>query len=95
MDNWCYNNSFVMKSYLENNIKKYIENKMILIAIGKEIVFEYSDNFYKMDKNSHNIDRWILFKEYHNSKYIKMYNKYEVTEPTRDGRIDMIVKKQV
>lgn len=36
-----------------------LSENFILCAIGKEVIFEYQDNFNKLLNSSHNIDIWI------------------------------------
>lgn len=69
-DKFCYTIWFNSPKYdttenydqlIENFIlfaKKLIAN-FILCAIGKEVIFEYQDNFNMLLNNSHNIDIWI------------------------------------
>ena len=62
-------------------LKLIVENMIVnidLIAIGKEIVFDYDDDFEEMDKKSHNIDTWIIPEKLLKNGNIKTYHKYNI-----------------
>ena len=40
-------------------IKQEIKSDFLMCAIGKEVIFEYQNNYASLFKKSHNIDVWI------------------------------------
>lgn len=71
-DKFCYTMWFNQEKYeLESEYHKLIEaviifisqrikNQLNLCTIGKEVVFEYQDDYNELFASSHNIDIWIV-----------------------------------
>lgn len=80
----CYDD--IMNDLLQFIFKNIIED-IYLIAIGRETLFDYDEDFWKMDKKSHNIDTWIISEKFLGDKSITTYHEYDIQK--------RIIKKNV
>lgn len=74
-----------------------VENMMDdidLIAIGKEIVFDYDEDFEQIDKKSHNIDTWIVAEKFLKNKNIKTYHEYDIQKTIVGKNVIFIMSLQ-
>lgn len=79
----------IKKNLLElicNNGKEDI----CLIAIGKEILFEFDEDFLKMDKKSH-VEVWIISENYFKGKNITTYHEYDIQKRKTDKSVIYIL----
>lgn len=81
-------------NYLLQLIVKNMMDDIDLIAVGKEIVFNYDGDFEQIEKKSHNIDTWIVTKRFLNNIDIKTYHKYDIKEKKVGGDIIFIMSLQ-
>lgn len=79
----------IKKNLLElicNNGKEDI----CLIAIGKEILFEFDEDFLKMDKKSH-VEVWIISENYFKGKNITTFHEYDIQKRKIDKSVIYIL----
>lgn len=95
---WFNQKNELYKDIIDSLLRTIIENMINdidLIAIGKEIVFYYDEDFEQADKKSHNIDTWIITEGYFNNKDIKTYNKYHIKKESVKKNVLFIMTRRI
>ncbi|MDE7425556.1 MAG: hypothetical protein K2N51_17995 [Lachnospiraceae bacterium] len=87
----CYDD--IMNDLLQLIFKNIIED-IYLIAIGREILFDYDDDFLKMDKKSHSIDTWIISEKYFRNKCITTYHEYDIQKRIIEKNVIFVMSLQ-
>lgn len=90
MEKECYD---IMNDLLQFIFKNMIEDTY-LIAIGRETLFDYNEDFWKMDKKSHGIDIWILSEKFLGDKSITTYHEYNIHKIIIDKNVIFIMSLQ-
>lgn len=74
-------------------IKQEIKNKFVLCAIGKEVVFDFQNDYTRLFKTSHNIDIWINMDIELTDTILQKYEKFTVDNYTvlKKRNIDIIL----
>lgn len=67
--------------YLSSNM---LNDEIKLCAIGKETIFRYAENLYKMVDMSHNINIWILDKNIYQEECFDKYKIYSLENYSYD-----------
>lgn len=83
----------IMNDLLQLIFKNIIED-ISLIAIGREILFDYDKDFWKMDKKSHSIDTWIISEKFWGNKCITTYHKYDIQIRIIEKNVIFIMSKR-
>lgn len=83
----------IKKNLLELICKNRIED-ICLIAIGKETQLEFDEDFWEMDKKSHNIDVWIISENFFRCKNITTYHEYDIQKRKIDKSVIFILSLQ-
>ncbi|MBD5089468.1 MAG: hypothetical protein HDT30_11800 [Clostridiales bacterium] len=87
----CYDD--IMNDLLQLIFKNIIED-IYLIAIGREILFDYDKDFWKMDKKSHGIDTWIISEKFLGDKSITTYHEYDIQKRIIEKNVIFIMLKR-
>ena len=87
----CYDD--IINDLLQFIFKNIIED-IYLIAIGREILFDYDDDFLKMDKKSHSIDTWIISEKYFRNKCITTYHEYAIQKRIIEKNVIFVMSLQ-
>ena len=74
-------------------LKQEIKNKFVLCAIGKEVVFDFQNDYTRLFKTSHNIDIWINMDIELTDTILQKYEKFTVDNYTvlKKRNIDIIL----
>lgn len=84
----CYDDTIGILLQL---IVKNVMDDIDLIAIDKEIVFNYDEDFRQMDKKSHNIDIWLISEKNFLNKNITTYHEYDIKKRVIDKNVIFIM----
>lgn len=74
-------------------IEQEIKNKFVLCAIGKEVVFDFQNDYTRLFKTCHNIDIWINMDIELTDTILQKYEKFTVDNYTvlKKRNIDIIL----
>ena len=85
---------YFLDAFLQS-ISDAVINCLEVIAVGKETIFSYNSNFIQMEKETHNIEIWVVPETKVCKESEKNLGKYNITKSIIKGKnmVIMVLKK--